>query len=124
MRVLTALRGEPIIVHGDGKQSRDFTFVGTVCATIVDALDREVAFDGPVNLAFGSQVTLLELIDLISEEIGHELAVEHVEPRPGDIRRSKADPGRLLALFPGLQPVEIGAGVRQTIEWFRDTAPK
>ncbi len=114
-----ALRGEPLIVHGDGRQSRDFTYVGTVCATIVDALDRGVTYDGPVNLAFGTQIPLLDVIDLIAAEVGHELTLEHVDPRPGDIRHSKADPSRLQSLFGSITPVDIATGVKQTVDWFR-----
>lgn len=114
-----ALRGEPLVVHGDGQQSRDFTYVDTVCATILDALDRGVSHDGPVNLAFGTQVPLLDVIDRVAEEVGTELAVEHVDPRPGDIRHSKADPSLICSLFPDIEPVDISAGVAHTVNWFR-----
>lgn len=114
-----ALRGEPLIVHGDGKQSRDFTYVGTVCATIVDALDRGVTNDGPVNLAFGTQVPLLDVVDRVAEEVGSDLELEHVEPRTGDIRHSKADPTLLRSLFPDIEPVDIADGVHSTVNWFR-----
>jgi UDP-glucose 4-epimerase len=116
-----ALRGEPVAVHGDGKQSRDFTYVATVCATIVDAIDREVTFDGPVNLAFGTQVPLLDVIDLIAADIGRPLERDHVEERAGDIRHSKADPERLRSLFGGIAPVDIATGVAETIDWFRSS---
>lgn len=114
-----ALRGQPLLVHGDGRQSRDFTYVGTVCNTMVDAIDRSVSHDGPVNLAFGTQVPLLEVIDLIGAEIGSPLELDHVDPRPGDIRHSKADPSLLRSLFAETDPVAIGDGVGYTIDWFR-----
>lgn len=114
-----ALRGEPLVVHGDGRQSRDFTYVGTVCATIAHAVERRVTFDGPVNLAFGTQVSLLEVIDLIAAEVGTGLVVENVAPRAGDIRHSKADPTRLRSLFPEIEPVGIGRGIADTVAWFR-----
>ncbi|MEZ5409735.1 MAG: NAD-dependent epimerase/dehydratase family protein [Acidimicrobiales bacterium] len=113
------MRGEPLIVHGDGEQSRDFTYVGTVCATILDAIERGLTYDGPVNLAFGTQIPLLEVISLIERELGRPLAREHVESRAGDIRHSKADPTRLRSLFPAIEPVGIGAGVAETVAWFR-----
>jgi UDP-glucose 4-epimerase len=116
-----ALRGQPLVVHGDGKQSRDFTFVDTVCAAIIDGIDRGVTFDGPVNLAFGTQVPLFDVVDLIAAELGTQLTLEHVDPRPGDIRHSKADPDRLRSLFGSIEPVEVGAGVKRTVEWFRQT---
>ena len=60
--VSAALDERPLRVFGDGRQTRDFTFVGTVCAVIVDAVLRRVATTDPVNLAFGSRTSLLELI--------------------------------------------------------------
>ena len=115
-----AMRGEPLVVHGDGRQSRDFTYVGTVCATIVDAIERGVSFDGPVNLAFGTRIPLLDVIELLESEFGRSLEREHVDPRAGDIRHSKADPSRLLALFGSVEPVDIATGIKDTVGWFRD----
>src|SRR5690606_26059571 len=82
--VSAALAGEPLPVHGDGTQSRDFTYVDTVCAVITDAVLRRVTSPEQVNLAFGSRTTLLEVIDLLSELLGEELPVRHTEPRVGD----------------------------------------
>ena len=113
-----ALRGLPLVVHGDGTQSRDFTYVGTVCDTIVDAIDRRVTFDGPVNLAFGTRVPLLDVITLIEEQLGRVVEREHVAPRAGDVKHSKAEPSRLLSLFPDLDPLPIADGVHRTVEWF------
>ncbi|MGA1439998.1 MAG: NAD-dependent epimerase/dehydratase family protein, partial [Ilumatobacteraceae bacterium] len=79
-----ALRGEPVTVHGDGTQSRDFTYVGTVARTIADAVQRRVTSDGPVNLAFGSRVTLLELLDRMEVLLGLSLSRSHTVNRPGD----------------------------------------
>lgn len=117
-----AVQSESLVVQGDGTQSRDFTYVGTVAATIVDAIDRGVTFDGPVNLAFGTRISLLEVIDLMSDEFGRTLNVEHVAERPGDIRHSKADPTRLRELFPTIDPVNIEQGIKHTIDWFRASA--
>ncbi len=52
--VSAALAGNPLDIHGDGTQTRDFTYVGDVTAVIADALGRAVTADTPVNLAFGS----------------------------------------------------------------------
>ncbi len=58
--VSAALEDRPLPVHGDGKQSRDFTFVGTVVEVLADAVVRRVTCAEPVNLAFGSRTDLLE----------------------------------------------------------------
>ncbi|MEI2700595.1 MAG: hypothetical protein V9E94_20490 [Microthrixaceae bacterium] len=57
-------------MHGDGTQSRDFTYVDTVCAVITDAVVRRVSSPDPVNLAFGSRTNLLEVIALLEELLG------------------------------------------------------
>ncbi len=55
--VSAALAGRPLTIHGDGRQTRDFTYVGDVTAVIADALGRTVTADTPVNLAFGSRTS-------------------------------------------------------------------
>ncbi len=115
--VHAAVTGQPLTVHGDGTQSRDFTYVGTVADVIVDALVRRVVHPGPVNLAFGSRTTLMELIALIELLLGHSLECEHQPVRAGDVPHSQADMTLLSHLFPGVQPVDLEVGVRATIEW-------
>jgi UDP-glucose 4-epimerase len=114
-----ALAGRPLPVHGDGRQSRDFTYVGTVTEVLTEALLRRVTSEGPVNLAFGSRIDLLTVIGFIEGVLGHRVEVDHQAPRPGDVRHSQADAGRLLALFPSVRAVEFEAGLRATIDWFR-----
>ncbi len=114
-----ALGGRPIPVHGDGLQTRDFTYVGTVCAVIADAVDRRVTFPGPVNLAFGTRRSLLDVIADLEGLLGRALEREHQPPRPGDVRDSQADQTRLRSLFPDVEPVEFGQGLSETLAWFR-----
>jgi UDP-glucose 4-epimerase len=117
--VSAALRDEPLTVHGDGTQTRDFTFVGSVVAILVDALRRRVTADSPVNLAFGSRVSLIELIEALEAILGRSLPRRHVEPRPGDVAHSQADQARLRALFPSAEPVPLDEGLRLTVDWAR-----
>jgi UDP-glucose 4-epimerase len=113
-----ALRGMPLPVHGDGEQTRDFTFVGTVTAVIADALERTVTHREPVNLAFGTRRSLNEVIAELAGQLGRELEIDRQPPRPGDVRHSQADQSRLRALFPDLAPVPFEDGLARTIEWF------
>lgn len=114
-----ALRGEPVTVHGDGLQSRDFTYVETVTRTITDALLRTVTSDGPVNLAYGNRISLLETLDRLEQQLGGPIARDHTEPRPGDVKHSQADNARLRELFPGIEPVDFDEGLASTIAWMR-----
>jgi UDP-glucose 4-epimerase len=114
-----ALAGRPLTVHGDGRQTRDFTYVGTVTAVLADAVARRVRHPEPVNLAFGSRVSLLEVIAELERLLGHRLAVDHTEPRPGDVPHSQADDTRLRSLFPDVEPVPFPDGLADTVAWFQ-----
>jgi len=120
--VSAALEGRPLVVHGDGRQSRDFTFVDTVTEVIADALARGVTSSGPVNLAFGTRTDLLTLIAELGLVVGAPLVVEHVEARPGDVKHSQADSTRLQQLFPGVVPTPFPDALRATVDWFRAEA--
>ena len=115
--VLAALRGEPLTVHGDGTQTRDFTYVGSVVAVLEDAMRRRVAYSGPVNLAFGSRTSLLELVRALEGLLGRSLALMHTEPRQGDVPHSQADQGLMRSLFPDVEPVAFEVGLRRTVDW-------
>jgi UDP-glucose 4-epimerase len=116
-----ALAGRPLTVHGDGRQSRDFTYVGTVAAVLTRAVVDTVTSPAPVNLAFGSRTDLLGVIALIEQLLGHPVEVDHVDPRAGDVRHSQADDTRLRSLFAGLEPVDLATGLQATIDWLQST---
>jgi UDP-glucose 4-epimerase len=114
-----ATDGRPVPIYGDGGQSRDFTYVGSVCAVIVDALRRRVTSTSPVNLAFGSRQTLLEVVSCLEDILGRELRVDYGPQRVGDVRHSQGDGTLLQELFPGISPVELKQGLLETVAWFR-----
>jgi UDP-glucose 4-epimerase len=118
--VAAALRGDPLPVHGDGHQTRDFTYVGSVTAVLTEAVLRRVTYDGPVNLAFGTRISLLGLIEHLESVLDRPLSRTHAEPRPGDVRDSQADQGRLRELFPGVDPVDLDTGLRATVTWLSE----
>lgn len=114
-----ALRGEPVTVHGDGLQTRDFTYVGTVTRVLAEAVLKRVSSPGPVNLAFGTRSSLLELLALLEKELGVSVERRHVESRAGDVRDSQAASERLTSLFPEVSAVPLERGLGETVEWFR-----
>lgn len=118
--ISAALKGEPLTVHGDGSQTRDFTFVGTVVAVLLDALRRRVTHPSPVNLAFGSRISLLELVTALEVLLDRSLTAAHSEPRPGDVAHSQADQSLLRSLFPDVHPVGFAEGLERTVRWFND----
>ena len=116
-----ALAGRSVEVHGDGGQTRDFTYVDTVCAVLAEAVTGAVGSPQPVNLAFGGRFDLLGVLSLLEEILGHPVERHHVPTRAGDVRDSQADRTRLEALFPGVEPVSLEDGLRRTVDWFRST---
>jgi UDP-glucose 4-epimerase len=113
-----AFAGRSLSVHGDGQQSRDFTFVETVSKVITSAIRNGVSSNDPVNLAYGTTSTLMELIAELEVVTGRQLGVTHEEPRVGDVRASQSDGLRVRALFPDVQPVELRQGLLSTAAWF------
>ncbi|MFD0341188.1 NAD-dependent epimerase/dehydratase family protein [Streptomyces sp. NPDC127117] len=111
--------GDPVVVHGDGRQSRDFTYVETVCRILTQAALRKVVSSDPVNLAYGTRTSLRELVTELEAVLGTLLNPQYVPPRPGDVRHSHAENSRLLRLFPEIEPVPLRDGLERTVEWFR-----
>ncbi|MEU7880380.1 NAD-dependent epimerase/dehydratase family protein [Microbispora bryophytorum] len=120
--VSAALAGRPVPIHGDGRQARDFTYVGSVADVLADAAAREVTSATPVNLAFGTRVSLLDLKDALAAVLGRPVEAEFLPPRAGDIRESQASARLLLDRFPGVLPVPLEEGLRLTVTWFEKTS--
>lgn len=115
----SALRGDPIRIQGDGNQTRDFTFVGTVVSILADAAVRQVGSTKPVNLAFGTRTSLLGIIEKLEQIMGRELDRVFEEPRPGDVRDSQAANAILRKLFPHHKAVTLDEGLARTVAWYR-----
>jgi UDP-glucose 4-epimerase len=112
------LAGRPVEVHGDGRQTRDFTFVDSVCEILTQAVVGRVICDRPVNLAFGGRYDLLTVLGILEDILGQPVPRNHVDPRPGDVRDSQADRARVETLFPYVAPVSLEEGLRRTVDWF------
>ncbi|BCJ54225.1 epimerase [Actinoplanes sp. NBRC 14428] len=112
-----ALNGTRVNVHGDGTQTRDFTYVGTVCDVIVDALRRRVSYPHPVNLAFSARANLLQVLEEIETIVGSRINRQHTASRAGDVPHSLADNKQLRELFPDIEPIPRLNGLSKTIAW-------
>lgn len=112
-----ALRGEPVTVHGDGYQSRDFTFVETVVDVLADTAVNRRTSASPVNLAWGTSTTLNELIALLSTILGTTVQATYGDDRPGDVKHSQAANGLLRGMFPAIEQMPLEAALRTTVAW-------
>jgi nucleoside-diphosphate-sugar epimerase len=117
------LAGQSPRLHGDGRQSRDFTFVDDVIQANLLASDAPGAAGQVYNIACGRRTSLLDLVATINRLLGTDIVPVHDAPRPGDVRHSQADVSRATAEL-GYRPrTSIEAGVRRCIEHFTDRAP-
>ena len=117
-----AMAGQVIEVHGDGTQTRDFTFVDSVVDVLMLALEGRVSLDTPVNLAFGRRHSLLDLLERIEALLGVTLQVEFLPPRVGDVRNSENDPALLRSVFPSVNPVGLDPALERTAAWLSERA--
>jgi UDP-N-acetylglucosamine/UDP-N-acetyl-alpha-D-glucosaminouronate 4-epimerase len=116
-----ALNGKRPAVHGDGEQSRDFTFVDNVVQANLLACTAVKAAGGVFNIGTGERHSLNQLLRLLSVMVGRELDPEHTAPRAGDVRHSLADIERARRVL-GYEPrVRFEEGLRRTVEWYRST---
>ena len=117
--ILWALRGEPLEVHGDGLQSRDFTYIDNVVEANLLAAKAPGVAGEMFNVGCGSRVTLLEIIRSLEGILGRKLDRVHTPRRPGDVPHTQADVGKAKR-FLGYAPlVEFEAGLRRAVEFFR-----
>jgi len=109
--------GEPVEIHGDGDQSRDFTYVGNA----VDATIRAGRADGAsgeiVNVAAGTPVSVNAIADTIGGILGKPVEKKHSPPRAGDIRDSWADLTKAERLLDYRPAIGLEDGLRKTIDF-------
>lgn len=114
------LRDDRPVIHGDGKQARDFTYVGNVVEAMWLAAEApdDAAHGDVYNVACGESHTVLELLEQVASICGRHAEPHFVEPRPGDVRDSLADIGKARKAL-GYEPVvSFRQGLEQTTEWF------
>jgi UDP-glucose 4-epimerase len=111
------LRGEPITVNGDGKQTRDYVFVGDVVRANLLALESSVT--GPINIGTGIETDVNTLADVLLKTIGSRSEVGHGPAKPGEQRRSVVDSRRAAETIGWRPEVSLADGLKRTADWFR-----
>jgi UDP-glucose 4-epimerase len=114
------LEGTPLEIHGDGLQSRDFTFVDNVVAANLLAADGRDLDGAACNIACGERLTLLEVITVIEELLGRRAERRHVPARRGDVRHTQADISLARARLHYEPLVGFREGMVPTVAFFAD----
>ncbi len=116
------LRGEPIVIHGDGEQSRDFVFIDDVVRAWITAIDQPATYGQVINLGTGRPCSVNQLCDVILKAAGRSRAsypVEHTQAQPGDMRVAAADIQLAQSLLNWTPQVALEDGIQQTLDWAR-----
>jgi UDP-glucose 4-epimerase len=119
--LLRCLAGRPMVVFGDGTQTRDFTYVSDTAAGILLAGEHPDAVGDTINLGSGSEVTISTLAEHVRAATGTPgAAVQHDQDRPGDVLRLCADMSRARARL-GYEPrVTLADGLGRLLAWYRE----
>jgi UDP-glucose 4-epimerase len=122
-RFITALlAGKAPMIFGDGKQSRDFTFVEDVVQANLLAAEADNVAGRVFNIAHGNRTTLLELVAALNKLLGTKIQAKHDDPRAGDIRDSQADISEAKKCL-GFEPkVDFVEGLRRSIDYYRSVS--
>jgi UDP-glucose 4-epimerase len=117
---IAALRAhEPPTVHGDGAQSRDFTYIDDVVAANLAAADApsDRVSGRAFNIACGDEHSLLELLEELGRLLDVSVPANHVAPRAGDVRHSRADVGAAASDLGWKATVSFADGLARTVAW-------
>jgi len=122
--VTALLAGQRPLIFGDGKQSRDFTYVANVVHGNLLAADAPGVSGRVFNVANGRSTTLLKLVDLLNEYLATDVQPNFQPARTGDVRESLADISEARRCLGYEAQVEFEEGLRRTIAYYREAAAR
>ena len=118
--ILACLTREPLLVYGDGHQSRDFTYVDNIVHGNMLAMTAPDVAGKVINVANGSRTTLVQLIAYLEAFTKQRAEVQFLAPRPGDVRHSQADVSRAQTLL-GFEPlIDVEQGLQHTLAYYME----
>ncbi|HTU18511.1 MAG TPA: SDR family oxidoreductase [Gemmataceae bacterium] len=115
--------GRSPLIHGDGTQSRDFTFVADVVQANLLAAEAPGVSGKVYNIACGRRTSLLELVEHLNTLLGADIKPEHTDARPGDVRHSLASIDEARDDLNYEPTTDIVTGLRRCLEWWRQRHP-
>jgi UDP-glucose 4-epimerase len=117
--ILWALRGTPLEIHGDGNQSRDFTYIDNVVDANRLAAQAPQASGQVFNVGCGGRISLLDIVSRLERLVGHSVERRHTPSRAGDVPHTLADIEKARRLMGYTARVDFDEGLRRTVDFFR-----
>ncbi len=115
--ISSLLNGERPTIYGDGKQSRDFTYISNAVRANLLAATLKIK-EGVFNIACGKRITVNELVKGLNGIMNMNIEPLYTDPRPGDVRHSQADISRAGKVLGYKVEVDFEEGLKQTVDWF------
>jgi nucleoside-diphosphate-sugar epimerase len=109
-------------IHGDGKQTRDFTYVGDVATGVLRACEAPSVAGEVINLAGGGRISLLELVRTLNIILKKDIEPTFGPTREGDVRDSQADVHKARSLLNFNPTVSFEEGLRRTVAWYQTSS--
>jgi len=119
--IVQALRGEPITVYGDGKQTRSFCYVDDLVEGMLRMMDTETGFTGPVNLGNPGEFTMIELAEMVIRLVGSKSKLVHRDLPQDDPKQRKPDISLAKSKLTWEPKVNLEDGLKETIAYFKRT---
>jgi UDP-glucose 4-epimerase len=117
--MLRCMAGRPMVIFGDGLQTRDFTFVSDTAAGILAAGLSDGAVGQTINLGHGKEITITRLATMIAEVLGRpDAEIKYAERRPGDVVRLLSDSSKARDLFGFKTTVNLRDGLASLRDWY------
>jgi len=115
------LTGQPLKIYGDGEQTRDFINVLDVARANLQAAEAD-GVSGAFNLGSGNSITINQLAVMMQEAAGTRVSVQHVPPRKGDVRHSRADISAVQSAVGFAPRVNLPEGLKEYVAWVQTEA--
>lgn len=122
--ILRALAGRPLIIHGDGSQSRDFMYVRDTVSWLLRLAEVDALSGETVNIGTGVDVTIDQLAQVVLEVTGSDSPIERGPERPGDLPRLRADTAKIRQFVDFDLDTSFSEGLGATVEYFRQFDPE
>ena len=117
--IVSLMDGQSPTVFGDGRQSRDFTFIDNVVEANILACTKRDAVGEVLNVACGKNYSLNDLMTKLQTIIGNDTSPIYGEAQPGDVKHSLAAIERAQKVMGYRVKVDFDAGLEKTVKWFK-----
>jgi UDP-glucose 4-epimerase len=119
--IVRAMNKIPLVIFGDGSQTRDFIYVDDVAEAVVSLLENPQAREMEINFCSGKETTIKRIAELVCENFSLDKSefIKYESQRPGDVQRHLGDNSKYKQILNLSPKVDIESGIKNTVKWFK-----